>query len=139
MAITVNLESVLSKLMLLGTVKLRNLGKVAVGAKRVARASCFPSAEPAFNLSIPFSESSFMGVQTPEYLALIGQPIEMLDQWQPRTIIEVGQRNLTPRAVFNRTANQKLWPCIARLGQGAKAPSSFSLIGEATDNMLILF
>ena len=66
--------------MLQGTVKLRTLSKVAVVAKRVERASSLPSAEPAFNLNIPFSESSFMGVQTPEYMALIGQPIETLDQ-----------------------------------------------------------
>ena len=65
--VTASLESVLHKLILLGTVKLRTLGKAAVVAKRVARASCLPSAEPAFNLLIPFSESSFMGVQTPEY------------------------------------------------------------------------
>ena len=110
--------------MLLGTVKLRTLGKVAVVAKRVARASCLPSAEPAFNLPIPFSESSFMGVQTPEYVALFGQPTEMLDQWLQSEIIEVGG-NLAPKPVFNRTANQKLWPCIARLGQGEKLHPAF--------------
>ena len=76
--------------MLLGTVKLRTLGKAAAVAKRVARASSLRSAEPAFNLSIPFSGSSFMGVQTPEYMALIIHLIETLNQWPQSTIIEGG-------------------------------------------------
>ena len=36
--------------------------------------------------SVPFSGSSFIEVQTPEYMALIDQPIEMLDQL-PHSII----------------------------------------------------
>ena len=44
----------MSKLIWLGTVKLRTLGKVAVVAKRVARALSLPSAEPAFiNFLVP--------------------------------------------------------------------------------------
>ena len=31
-----------------------------------------------------------MGVQTPEYMALIGRPIETLDQWSQGAIIGVG-------------------------------------------------
>ena len=42
-------------------------------AKRVERTSSLRSAEPAFSLSIPFGGSSFMGVQTPEFMARIGQ------------------------------------------------------------------
>ena len=60
---TVSPESVLSKLMLLGTVKLRTIGKAAVVAKRVVKASSLRSAEPAINLSFSFSGSSFMGAQ----------------------------------------------------------------------------
>ena len=52
LAITASPESVLGKLILQGTVKLRTPGKVAVVVKRVARASSLPSAEPAFNLSL---------------------------------------------------------------------------------------
>ena len=66
--------------MLLGTVKLRTLGKAAVVAKRVARASSLQSAEPPFNRSFPFSGSSFMGFHTPEYMAPISQAIETLNQ-----------------------------------------------------------
>ena len=73
--------------MLLGTVKLRTLGKASVVVKRVARASSLRSAETAFNLPIPFLGSSFMGVQTPEYMAPIGQPIETLAQWPQSAII----------------------------------------------------
>ena len=47
-------------------------------------------------------------------------------------------RETSPRPVFNRTADQKLWPCIARLGQGGKASPRFSLIGEPPDSTLIL-
>ena len=68
-------------------VKLRTLGKAAVVVKRVARAFSLPSAEPAFNLSRLFLESSFMGVQSSEYMALIGRLIETLDQWSHRAII----------------------------------------------------
>ena len=67
--------------------QLRTLGKAAVVVKRVTRASRLQSTEPAFNLPIPFSGSSFMGVQTPESMALIGQPIEMLEQWPQFTIM----------------------------------------------------
>ena len=56
----------------------------------MATAFSLPSAEPAFNLLILFSESSFMGIQIPEYVALIGQPIETLDQWSQSAIIEDG-------------------------------------------------
>ena len=49
LAITASPDPVLSKLMLLGTVKMRTLGKVAEVAKRVARVPSLPSAEPAFN------------------------------------------------------------------------------------------
>ena len=78
LATTVSLESVLSKLMLLGTVKLRTLGKAAVVVEKVAKASSLRYSEPAINLPIPFSKSSFMGVQTPEYIApcLTGLPIK---------------------------------------------------------------
>ena len=84
--------------MLLGTVKLRTLGKATVVARRVTRASSLRSAEPAFNLSIPLSGSSFMGVQTTEYMAPIGQPIETLDQWSQRSIIGVGVEKPHPEA-----------------------------------------
>ena len=94
--ITVSLESVLSKLMLLGSVKLRTLGKAAMMAKRVARASSLRSAEPAFNLPIPFSGSSFMGAQNPEYMAPIGQPIETLDKELQRVVIGGGGDRETP-------------------------------------------
>ena len=82
--------------MFLVMVKLRTLDKVAVVVKRGGNGSSLPSAKPVFNLSLMkqlfylsllFSESSFMGVQTPEYMALIGQPIEMLDQWSQSAII----------------------------------------------------
>ena len=49
-----------------------------------------------------------------------------------------GVRNLTSRPVFNRTTNQKLWPCIAGLRQGGKTPPHISLIGEPPDNILTL-
>ena len=75
--------------MLLGTVELRTLDTAAVVAKRVARYSSILSAEPAFNLSISFS-GSFYGVQTPEYMAPIGPPIETLDQWLQSIIIGMG-------------------------------------------------
>ena len=45
-----SLEFVLSKLILVGTVKLRTLGKAAVVTKRVAWASSFGSAKPVFDL-----------------------------------------------------------------------------------------
>ena len=82
--------------MLLGTVKLRTLVKVAVVAKRVARASSLLSVEPAFNLSIPFPGSSFMGIQAFEYMAPIGQPIETLDQWPQSAIIWTGIEKCHP-------------------------------------------
>ncbi len=54
--------------------------------------------EPAFNLPLLFPESSFMGVQTPEYMALIGQPIETLDQWSQSAIIGNGVEKPHPEA-----------------------------------------
>ena len=74
--------------MLVGTNKLRTPGKEAVVAKRVARASSLRSVEPAFYLPILFSGSSLMGVQTPEYMAPIGQPIKMLGQWPQSAIVK---------------------------------------------------
>ena len=59
-----------------------------------------------------------MGVQTPEYMALVDQLIETLDQWSQSASIEGGLEKSHPEAMFNRKANQKLWPCITRLGQG---------------------
>ena len=81
--------------MLLGTVKLRTLGKTAVVAKRMAKVSSLRSAEPALNLPVLFSGSSFMGVQTLEYMDPIGQQIEMLYQWSQSAIV-VGEEKLHP-------------------------------------------
>ena len=138
LAITASPESVLSKLMFLVTVKLRTLGKVVVV---VARAPVFCLLNQLSYLSLPafFYLSSFMGVQIPEYMALIGQPIETLDKWSQSVIIGGGGVKPHPEPMFNRTANQKLWPCITRLkrGGGRKVPPSLSLIGEPPDNILI--
>ena len=104
--------TVLSKLILVGTVKLRTLSKAAVVAKRVAKASSLRSAEPAFDLPIPFSGSSFIGVQTPEYMAPIDQPAETLDQW-PNSVI-IGGREAPSRG-----------PCFTVLGTGEKLHPAF--------------
>ena len=105
--------------MLLGTVELRTLGRAAVVAKRVARASSLQSTEPAFNLSIPFSGSSFIGVQTPEYMTPIGQPIETLDQWPPSVIIGWGGETPPRSPCLTGEPIKNYGPCIARLGHPA--------------------
>ena len=84
--------------MLLGTVKLRALGKATVMAKRVARAFSLPSAEPAFNLLSTLFGIFFYRDLNPEYMALIGQPIETLDQWSQSTIIGGGVEKTHPEA-----------------------------------------
>ena len=68
---------------MVGTVKLETLGKAAV----VARASSLRS-----DYSV-FRGSSFRGVQTPDYMAPIGQPIETLNQWPHTIIIGVGRES----------------------------------------------
>ena len=93
LAIIVSLESVLSKSILVGTVKLSTLGKTAVVAKRVVRSS-----ELGFDLPIPFSGFSFMGAQTPEFMTPIGQPIETLDQCPHSVNFGVEVEKLHPEA-----------------------------------------
>ena len=65
LAITASSESVLSKLMLIGTVKLWTLDKAAVVVKRVARAFSLLSAEPAFNLLLTLFGIFFYGSPDP--------------------------------------------------------------------------
>ena len=123
LVITVSLESILSKLRLLGTVKLRTLGKVAVVVKRVARASSLQSAEPAFNLPIPFSAPANRnaGPMAPE----CNHP---------------GRgRETSPRGPHLTRQSIKNYGLVFHaFGRGEKAPPCFSLISEPPNNILIL-
>ena len=126
LAIIASPESVLSKLMFLVTVKLRTLGKVAVVAKRAARAPVFHRwnqlsislcGTSFFSPCLLFSESSFMGVQTPECIALIDQPIETLDQWSQSTITPWGP-------CLTRQPIKNYGPALHILGRGGEKSSA---------------
>ena len=94
LAITVSLKSVLSKLILVGTVKLRTLS----GSNSKEGSKGFKSLVCGTSLQSTFSRSSFMRVQTPEYTAPIAQPIETLDQLSHSVIIWGGVEKPNPEA-----------------------------------------
>ena len=79
-----------------------------------------------------------MGVQTPEYMALIGQPIKTQEQWYQSAIIEGGGRENSPRGpCLTRQPIKNYGSALHVLGR-EKAPPHFFLIGESPDNISIL-
>ena len=81
-----------------------------------------------------------MGVQTPESMALIGQPIEMLDQWSQSAIIGGWGRETSPQgSCLTGQPIKNYSPALHVLGRGRrKVPPCLSLISEPPDNILIL-
>ena len=126
LAITVNLKSVLTKLMLVETVKLRTLGKAAVVVKRVARASCLWSVKPAFNQSFPFWDLLLWGSRPLNtWLWLVSQ----LKHWTngPRAqSSEVGNRETSPQGpCLTKQPIKNYRPTLHVLGKGKKLHPTF--------------
>ena len=78
-----------------------------------------------------------MGVQTPEYMAPIGQLIETLDQWPQIAIIAVGRETSPRGSCLTWQPIKNYGQALHVLGRGG-APPLFSLTGEPPDNILIL-
>ena len=89
--------------------------------------------EPAFDLLFPF-RVFFYGVQTPEHMAPIGQPIETPDQWPYN--VNIGEEyKSAPEVASDWKANQNDSPWLYILGRATKTPPQFSVIGEPLDNI----
>ena len=81
-----------------------------------------------------------MGVQTAEYMAPIGQPIETLDECPQSAIIGEGDCETLPQGpCITGQPIKKYGPALHVMGRWGKAPPRFSLISEPPGNILILF